>query len=403
MSEELIKFEEITNVLSTAGDVLSKNQTSVQKCNEAGKSLIDTIESCGGLNDELDLKASEFIAKAKLTIKNINERRAPLTQLLTRISKEFTSLESAIDPKTVTSYTYILQEKRNKYAEAKLAEQRKREEEQRKLQQIETEKVNYKTLASEMLTRFYQRWTDEQIIKIQNLFNSMTFETSQTVSDNLKGYLITGPTSSERQFSIASVNDGSIIYLSPEDKITILTKTVEEINSQLELDALRNIGYKKQYFIDLIPSKVKELKELAELEKTNKEAAEKLAAESKLREQKESEQLAAESKLREEQAAEKLAAENQTNQMNSLFDATASSMPTATVDVKVSKKIVINHPAGILEIFQLWWTSEGSKLPIDELEKTFKKQITFCEKQANKDDVLIKSAYVQYVDDVKAK
>ena len=50
----------------------------------------------------------------------MNKRRKPLTQLLATVSKSFTSLESAIDVKSVTTIPYKLQQARNKYAAKKI-------------------------------------------------------------------------------------------------------------------------------------------------------------------------------------------------------------------------------------------------------------------------------------------
>ena len=90
-----IKVEEFTNIIQAAPDMLSKNQASVARCNDAGKTLLDTIEGIGEINnDDLDAKVADFIDKAKVTVKKMNERRSPLTQFLTRVAKEFTTLEN---------------------------------------------------------------------------------------------------------------------------------------------------------------------------------------------------------------------------------------------------------------------------------------------------------------------
>ena len=84
--------------MQSAPATLQRNQTSVSTCNQAGQTLLDTIEAEGGISsDELDAKVSEYLAKTKITIENMNKRRKPLTQLLATVSKSFTSLESAID------------------------------------------------------------------------------------------------------------------------------------------------------------------------------------------------------------------------------------------------------------------------------------------------------------------
>ena len=142
---QLIKVEEFTSILQTAPDMLSTNQQSVSRCNNAGQGLLDTIEANGEINsDELDAKIADFISKAKITVKKMNERRSPLTQLLTRISKEFTTLETDINYTNKDSVTAKLQLHRNQYAEKKLAEIKKKEEAARLLREKENEKKEYR-------------------------------------------------------------------------------------------------------------------------------------------------------------------------------------------------------------------------------------------------------------------
>ena len=81
-----------------------------------------------------------FIDKVKVTVKNMNERRSPITQLLTQVAKSFTVLESQIDLKTAGSIANKLQAERNKYAAKKLEEQKKAAEEARRKPRIVTGK-----------------------------------------------------------------------------------------------------------------------------------------------------------------------------------------------------------------------------------------------------------------------
>ena len=71
--------------------------------------------------------------------------------------------------------------------------------------------------------------------------------------------------------------------------------------------------------------------------------------------------------------------------------------------VKVTQKIELLNPEGIMPILSMWWSKEGCTLSVEEWSKLFKKQITFCEKLASKDSVYIENESVQYIDDVKAK
>ena len=105
------------------------------------------------------------------------------------------------------------------------------------------------------------------------------------------------------------------------------------------------------------------------------------------------------------EAEEKLRLEAQAAQADifASFGATAAAIQTSIPEAKVTKKISVNNVKGFLEVYQMWFIGEGASLPIAELEKIHKKMITFCEKKANKDQEFIDSAFVEYVDDVKAK
>ena len=66
---------------------------------------------------------------------------------------------------------------------------------------------------------------------------------------------------------------------------------------------------------------------------------------------------------------------------------------------------MVNDPRGFLDILNLWWTTEGVTLSVEELTKKFKTQLTHCERLANdkQDPRFIQSEYITYEDEVKAK
>ena len=85
--------------------------------------------------------------------------------------------------------------------------------------------------------------------------------------------------------------------------------------------------------------------------------------------------------------------------MRGLFDneATVTAYKPKT---KVTKKVHLLNPEGILPIISMWWTNEGCKMTVDELAKMFKKQITYVEKLANANEpTLIEDESVEYVDE----
>ena len=130
-----IDTEQVSLVLSGAPEALTLNKTTVVKADAASQALIDTIEA-QGMSDELDAEINKHLVKVRLSIEKMNERRKPITQIFDAIKKEFTSLESILDPKSPGSKYSILQKKRDDYAAQKVEERRRAEAEaQRKLDQ----------------------------------------------------------------------------------------------------------------------------------------------------------------------------------------------------------------------------------------------------------------------------
>ena len=107
----------------------------------------------------------------------MNKRRKPLTQLLATVSKSFTSLESAIDVKSVTTIPYKLQQARNKYAAKKIVEQKRREEEARRKQMLENEKAQYRSDISVMLDTAYATYVEKHINALIGMYNRATLST----------------------------------------------------------------------------------------------------------------------------------------------------------------------------------------------------------------------------------
>lgn len=160
----------------------------------------------------------------------------------------------------------------------------------------------------------------------------------------------------------------------------------------------------KQDLIDRIPSKRNELAELEQLRLANAEAAAKAEELRKQREIEATSKRMEEIKREEEAAKQEAALKAQQSTIGSLFAGAAASVAPPPTNAKVKEKIVIVNLQGYLEVFQMWWLNEGKALPVEELEKIFKKMITYCEKQANsKDQKHIESQFIRYEADVKAK
>lgn len=400
-NNSLIKVEEFNQIMQSAPTTLQRNQASVSACNQAGQALMDTIEATGGINsDELDTAISEYLAKTKITVENMNKRRKPLTQLLSAVGKSFTTLESAIDVKSMSTIPYKLQQARNKYAAKKLEEQKKREEEARRVQLAENEKAQYKADITLLLENTYVNYVSRHINALNGMYEHATLATYNDVCRQIRN----ANTAFNWTDFAKNVKDNFQTFY-----MDVATRT----NIKNELASIKKVEYAKRYslelddlkqsLIDRLPSLRKELEEQEELRRTNAEEA---ARQQELRKKEQQEQLRKqeeERKRREEEAKAKADAEKAAAEVQAAFDFSAASMSPTPPKAKVKKKIQVTNPQGFMQVYQMWFTREGINMSMEDLEKVHKKMITYCEKVVNKDGEQIQSAFVKYIDDVTAK
>lgn len=398
MSTDLIKVEEFTTLIKSAPDVISQNEKSILACNSAGQGILDTIEG-EGMNDSLDIKAADYLKKVGVTIKNMQARRSPITQIFDRIRSVFTSDEKAIDPKDGNTIPGKIAYARDQYAAKKRLEERKRQEEAARIANIESEKISYKTALNELIYAHYSAYFSQKAFELEQLFNTLHLNSFDLKAKLIRDFSLVYPIEHFHQF----VKDKETFYMDPYTKGAIKTEVFngkyEQLAGQFKLD----MNDLRQSFIDRLSSKQKELYEEDQLRRTNEEAAKKAEQERIAREN-------AERKVREEELARKEAeritkekTQEQAGQMQALFAASEATVIPQAVKAKITEKILVLHPNGFLEIFQMWWIKEGNQLTIEELEKALKRMVTYCEKIANKDGEKINSKYIRYIEEVKAK
>lgn len=398
---QLIKVEEFTTILQTAPDAIATNKNSVARCNDAGKTLLDTIEAIGEIdNDELDAKVAEFIEKAKITVKKMNDRRSPLTQLLTRISKEFTTLENEINPTNKDSSAGLLQVYRNNYAAKKLAEIRKKEEEARKLRKAEEEKKNYRSHLILGLEEHYSKYFNHCSKQLISLYDNITLESFDSSAEQINVFSTVYPVNEE--FSKFSDNFYAV-HITNEDKTTIKKEIIPGIMKSCVEKYANEISEIKDSLLIKLPARKRELEQIEELRKQDTEAAKRAETAAEERAKEEERKREEERKKQEAEAKTKAEASAQQADIFSYFNAVAAEIPTTTPNANVTKKIIINNAKGFMEVYKLWFLGEGINMSLEELEKIHKKFITFAEKTANKEKEFIKSPFVEYIDDVKAK
>lgn len=401
-NNQLVKVEEFNDIMRSAPAVLQRNQTSVSACNQAGQALLDTIEAAGGINtDELDTAVAEYLAKTKITVDNMNKRRKALTQLLSNVSKSFTTLEAAIDVKSSVTIPYRLQQARNKYAAKKLEEQRRREEEARRAQMVENEKAQYRSDISLLLERAYGDYVSRHISYLNGVMNRATLSTYDESVRLIK------EASTDFSWSdfVKGVNDTfTTCHITAEIRKSIKN----EVASQKKVEFARRYAFEmdelRQSLIDRLPSLRKQLEEQEALRRTNEAEAKRMEEERQRKAREEAARLEEARKRQEEEARAKAEADKAAAEVQAAFDfGAANAVSPATQKVKVKKKIKITNPQGFLQVYQMWFTREGINMSMEDLEKAHKKMITFCEKIANKDGETIQSGFVKYVDDVTAR
>lgn len=399
MATELIKIDEVKSILSSFPDTIGKNSSSVKKCNEAGQALLDTIEG-EGMNETIDQAAADYLKKVNVTLKNMDERRKPITQIFDKVRSFFTSQEKEIDPKDSTTIPGKLVVKRNEYAKYKYEEEQRRKKEAEQRARIETGKANYQQTIENSLLSYFNQYLSSKVSELQAIFSNLTHENFDREVIGITVFQTDYPKSHFDKFSA----DSATYYISQETKKEIRRNILQGRYEQLAQQYKAKILNVKQDLIDRIPSKRNELAELEQLRLANAEAAAKAEELRKQREIEATSKRMEEIKREEEAAKQEAALKAQQSTIGSLFAGAAASVAPPPTNAKVKEKIVIVNLQGYLEVFQMWWLNEGKALPVEELEKIFKKMITYCEKQANsKDQKHIESQFIRYEADVKAK
>lgn len=398
MSSELaiIKQENIQTIVSAAPQSYNDNKLSCERCISAGQSILNTITTNGGMTDELDKEAALFIEKARKTVKKMNEKRSPVTKLFDDIRREFTVIENAIDPTKVDTIPYKLQQYRNQYAAKKRAEEEKRRQEEYKRQQAEQARVKLRQDIEGDFKAQFQTYLNQSINWLTTKDNSVTLENYNTVYSEVKNFSVSLPADWLHNLHTLIRIPANI---SVDELRQFETDIKERLGKQFSDQYTAEIQDNKDFILDRLPSKKANLERMAQADAA--EAA-RVKAEMEERKRKEAEEREAERKRKEEEEKQKAEMARQQAEMNGLFSEQAS-MQNYQPKVKVTQKIELLNPEGIMPILSMWWSKEGCTLSVEELSKLFKKQITFCEKLANKDSVYIENESVQYIDDVKAK
>lgn len=391
----IIRPENMREIMQAAPQCYELNRTSRDNCVNFGQNILHAIHQ-QGMDDELDKQAAAFIEKARRTVKVMNERRSPVTKLFDQVRAAYTAVENEIDPTKTGTIGYQLQQLRNQYAAKKRAEEEKRLREEMERRQAEEVARKFRMDVEDDFKQKFQDLVNSTLNKITEVDNNLTLENYDNSLALLRS--IKATTEDCVPAWIETLHTSRLIPMGI--KVADVEKEIKQkLCKQFCDQYLSEVGDTVDYTIDRLPSKKANLERMA---KADAEEAARIKAEMEARQKAEAERMEQKRAAREAEEKRKAEMEQGAAEMKSLFDGQAA-VVGCQPKTKVTKKINLLNPEGIMPVIALWWSKEGCTLTVEELSKMFKKQITFCEKLANKEDIFVRNESVEYIEEVKVK
>lgn len=389
----IVRQENIATIVKAGPQSYQTNALSCQRCAEAGQQLLDEVERCG-MSDELDKRLAAYIEKTRKTVKAMNERRSPVTKLFDQVRAEFTILENSIDPTKKDTVPFRIAQYRNAYAAKKREEAERRRQAELAAQELAKAKEGYRVAVEDDYRRSFNNLVTGSINELTKINSGVTLDSYKAVFDTVTGYQSTLPADWCPPSSVRQPYN-----ITPDEAKAIRNEVFQSLLPKFEEQFVFEVDEYRREILDKLPSKKIELERMTEADAA--EAA-RLKAEMAKREAEETALKEQERQKAEAEAKQKAEMDKSNAEMAGLFRM-AQTEQVYQPNTKVSKKIKVNDPSAFLGIVSLWWQREGCNLSVDELAKIFKKQVTFCEKIATKEDILVENPGLEYYDDVKAQ
>lgn len=393
-----INVEEISTTMENAGLILVANETLADKAVKGAQQLLDTIEA-EGMSDDLDKAANDWQVKSKSAVKILNDRRAPITQMMTRLAGLFTSQEGKLDPKKPESAYARIQKVRNQWATHKANEAKKKEQAILKAQNEAKERISLKAEIQMHIRSIFNGKLGDFKKAIQNKYNALTLENKEEIESYIKNRPVVYPVDAFRKLEPSLFP----AYLGAEEVAQMIVKEREELYDELAATFRENMEVEISNTLELLPSRIKELQEIAKADDAEKKRLEGQASE---RKRLEDERLSREQSELAEKDKLNVQATVQMETAGALFDSTtqlAEVSAESTGKTKTGYKIDILNTTGVIELYNFYFQKEGKGLSVDDLlKKTGNQMKAFAEKHALKTDEMIESKSLIYNEDVKA-
>lgn len=411
VTQEISIIDRSVDVFKSGGPILLANQQRSATAVAIGKKIFSEIAE-KGMSPELDERAMKYLVNCSTALKQENENRSAITQLMDEIKKMFTSAEALIDVKKEGTYASLIQSERNKYAK-EVAEEKKRKEEQARIKaEKDKEAIEIKSTIEIRMFEYYSAFLGNAKTKMLNNFNALTLETISAAKDSLETWSPEYPIDHLPNFKMANFSK----YHSNEEVLAFKNAVIDIKYPEFKSNYAAEMNLHKQEIIDRIPSKIAELQEAAEREKqiaAAKDQAEKdrleqekikAQQEAQRREEEEQRKIAQEQEEARKAAELELAVKAEGEKTMVMFEQeSASATDVAAPETRAGFEIEVTHQAGYVQLFTLWFEQEGKNLSLDKIEKTSFGQIkTWAEKLAHKTSEKIESKFLIYHDSYKA-
>lgn len=397
----LVREESVRTIVSRGPEVLSQNQASVANCTRAGEALLAAIQA-GGMNEQLDEKARTYIEKARKTVKAMNERRSAITKIFDQIRTEFTTMENAVDPGKGGTIPNRIQQLRNEYAARRREEEERRRREEMLRQQREAALRSYGLAVEDNYKSQLNALISAAISTVTSIDATTTLDNYEPTLETLKATLAGIDQAAAEQIKNLRCTAVVPAGLTPDDCRNIQRTTLERLTPNFTEQYRFEVGNTLEDIIDRMPSKRTNLQRAAEADAAE---AERIKVEMAAREAEEGRRREEERLQREREAEARRQLEAKNAEMDGLFAQATLSPVTYAPRTSVKLKIVPQSPDAFMQVVSMWWSREGQYLPLDELAKIFKRQLTYCEKLANDKEAPteINHPSILYVEEVKAK
>lgn len=397
-STEVAVFEpkNMQSMGEVAIDSYNRNTVSHEKTIARGQELLARIAR-EGMSDELDKELAEYIRLVGITIKKMNGRRSPVTKMFDMVRKAYTAFENGIDPAKVGTIPYQVQQHRNAYAKKKYEEEERRRREEAARQEKENAKARYRSDVEEDYIAQFNSLVNKNINDLTDMDKQLSLDNYEIVLDGIKNFNCELPADWCQKVISGAHRPAE---LTPDECRAIQANVIAGLVSRFTEQFPFEVQSTRDDILDRMPSKKRELERIA---KASAEEAARIKAEMEAKERQEAARKEAERREREKQdaAAAQLAAQKQ--EMDGLFGVPVSAAATYQPKTQVKKKAVVETADDIMKIVAFWWSQVGCTLPIEELQKEFKKQITYANTAANSKDNPMFISDVRYEDEVKAK